>query len=126
MSNQIELSKIQKKLFTKHIAKIIEHDNIIELVFANPEANTYRINYVLHYNKIYISGDCGTAIFVLTEKADLQTIALTYYFDYFMDKLSCSSLRFADNIQDKFGVHLGFKYMLFGLQESYRQLKDKL
>lgn len=62
--------------------------DISVLDWQKPGTIIYRIRYVFDRNSIYITGDCGEAIFVLTESADLRKLC-KYDIQYFIGKLKC-------------------------------------
>mgnify|MGYP000947007397 CR=1 FL=1 len=62
-------------------------DNTVVLTFKKPNTNMYYVRYVLDKNVLFITGDIGDAVFCLTEKADLKTLATDYNNHYLFGKL---------------------------------------
>ena len=77
----------QYPYFENHKAKLEKGEKITILNWRNKNGGSfYYIRYVLDGNYLYITGDIGCAIFKFSEKADLETIAKYYDFDYFKSK----------------------------------------
>lgn len=105
-------------IFKNHKAKL-EKDNITTiLTWKEPDTIEGQINYVFFGYKLIITGDYGEAIFALTQKAELETIAKTYTFDYFLEKWSCSSRKYTSAKDSVFFLYLE------GLKMAYNQLKN--
>jgi hypothetical protein len=75
--------------FKNHTAKIQVLNDDITVIDWNKGTFEFSMRIVLDRNKIYISGDLGEVVYILTEKATIESLA-NYYFDYFTEKLSCS------------------------------------
>lgn len=82
-------SMIRDDWFKDHIASYEKlNDSVSILNWQRPGTSFYKIRYVLDNNRIYISGDCGEAVYVLTEKASLDRL-YQYDITYFTGKLAC-------------------------------------
>ncbi len=83
--------------FANHKAEIKEHDGITVLNWRNQNGSSdYYVHYVFDGKFLYISGDLGSAVVHLTEKATLK--ALSRYInmvDYFVEKIKCSTNKYA-------------------------------
>lgn len=68
-------------------------DDVAALDFRNKDGSiAYYIRYVFDGYNLYISGDLGTAVITLTEKATLSALANYINMpDYFTEKIRCSS-----------------------------------
>lgn len=83
--------------FVNHKASKTEYkqesgDGVITVInLRRPDSSRYAIRYILAGNSVYISGDCGTAVFQLTEKAELTELA-KYNLSYFASKLVTSDM----------------------------------
>lgn len=85
MDIKVEESVIRNDWFKNHKAEYLEDENFKVLIWKEPGSSFYYIRYVFDGCKLYISGDCGEAIFCFTEKADLH-IQTEYNLDYFYKK----------------------------------------
>ncbi len=90
---QIEHAKIR---FSNHKAEIKEHGGVTVLNWRNQNGSSdYYVHYVFDGCFLYISGDLGSAVVHLTEKATLK--ALSRYLnmvDYFVEKIECSTNKY--------------------------------
>lgn len=85
------LDFIRNEWFKEHVAHLYELDNgITVLDWHKPGTCMYRMRYVFDRHYVYISGDVGEAVYRLTEKAELESLA-NYDTYYFTGKLVCSS-----------------------------------
>jgi hypothetical protein len=76
--------------FKGHVAKYdIVDDKISKLVWKNPKSSYYYIRYILDYNKLYVSGDCFSAIYEWGQQIGLQFLAACNL-DYFSSKCVAS------------------------------------
>lgn len=83
-----------KEKFKNHAASYVEYSsNLAVLDWRNKNGSSnYYIRYVFDGNNLYISGDVGTAVVRLTEKATLATLAgYLNRINYFSEKIECSS-----------------------------------
>ena len=91
-----EQLKTAKFHFANHKAEIREHDGITVLNWHNQNGSSeYYVHYVFDGKFLYISGDLGSAVVHLTEKATLK--ALSRYInmvDYFVEKIECSTNKY--------------------------------
>lgn len=84
-----------KEHFAHHKAIFQQFDGISTLDWRHESgASNYYVRYVFDENKgyLYISGDLGSAVVRLTERATFQ--ALSHYInsvDYFTEKIQCST-----------------------------------
>lgn len=90
---QIEHAKLH---FSNHKAEIKEHGGITVLNWRNRNGSSdCYVHYVFDGCFLYISGDLGSAVVHLTEKATLK--ALSRYInmvDYFVEKIECSTNKY--------------------------------
>jgi hypothetical protein len=80
--NDIE-KELREEWFKDHKAKLEKlSDDISILTWKAPGTNSYYVRYVFDYNKVYITGDLGDAIFKIYDKVDLEKAASfdNYYF----------------------------------------------
>jgi hypothetical protein len=78
---------IKKHWFPEHKATLTQYGDLQVLQWAKPGTNTYMCRYVFDGNKMYISGDIGTAVFWLTWKADIHSFD-DIHVGYFEEKLT--------------------------------------
>lgn len=94
MLNRIEKQVLSaREHFAHHRAVFCQFDGISTLDWQHEGGTSnYYVRYVFDENRcnLYISGDLGSAIFCLTEKALLPELA-RYSVDYFLKKLECST-----------------------------------
>ena len=89
---QVDYAKI---MFSHHKAVFRQLDGISTLDWRNENGSSeYYVRYVFDEERccLYLSGDLGSAVVRLTERATLQT--LSHYInsvDYFMEKIRCST-----------------------------------
>jgi hypothetical protein len=62
-------------------------DNVFTL--KKPGTNHARMDFILNDNFLIVTGDYGCAVFWLTEKASIPSLA-NYNLGYLMSKLQCS------------------------------------
>lgn len=79
---------IRDDWFKEHEATYekLSNDTVV-LTFKKPNTNMYYVRYILDKNALFITGDIGDAVFCLTEKADLKTLATDYNNHYLFSKL---------------------------------------
>lgn len=86
-----KVKEIKEGWFDKHIATIQKLDDDTTVIhWGRPNGGCYWIRYILSGGFISVMGDCGEAIYQLTEKADLEKIARGYDLSYMTRKLACS------------------------------------
>lgn len=79
---------IKSEWFKDHIATYEElSKNTSVLSFNKQGTNAYAVRYIFDRNYLIITGDIGDAIFCLTEKAKLKSIADEYSISYLFGKL---------------------------------------
>jgi hypothetical protein len=81
---------IRERWFPEHKATLTHHGDLQVLQWAKPGTSVYSCRYVFDGNKMYISGDIGTAVFWLTWKADVHSFN-DIHIDYFEEKLDAYS-----------------------------------
>lgn len=86
---------------------VLETPEISKYSLANPNGSWYkRMEFVMTGPYLIVTGDYGSAVFQLTEKASLQSIATSYDIHYLMGELSCAqrpeSLWSADKFNKEF------------------------
>jgi hypothetical protein len=69
--NKIE-KMIKEDWFKDHKAKLEHHGDLTVLVWRNPKSSFYYTRYVFDFNKIYITGDIGDAIFQIYDEVNLK------------------------------------------------------
>lgn len=92
--------EIRKQWFGTHVATLTTHGDVKVLEWAELGTNVYSCRYVFDGNKMYISGDIGSAVFLLTWKASVHSFndVGIYYFD---EKLAAYSGERRDFNNDK-------------------------
>lgn len=78
--------QIRKEWFKDHVATLTGKKGLQVLHWAKPGTFMYATKYVLSENNVFVSGDTGEAVYVLTEQATLESIK-TYDLSYFTGKL---------------------------------------
>lgn len=106
--------QIREEWFPSHRATLTQHGDLQVLMWKQEGTNTYMCRYVFDGNKMYISGDIGTAVFWLTWKADIHSFN-DIHVGYFEEKLDAFS-----------GDRRNFnsKKAVKGLRDWVRNLKD--
>lgn len=94
-----EREHIRNDWFKDHVATVAEHEGVTILDWKKPGTNMYAVKYVMVGNKLFISGDIGSAVYDLTWNATPESFD-TVNLSYFTGKLSCSS-RERWNFDDK-------------------------
>lgn len=62
--------------------------SITVLDWSRPGSNMYAVRYVFSGSTLFVTGDLGSAVFKLTERASLSSLA-HYNMSYFHEKLAC-------------------------------------
>lgn len=75
-----------EKIFDNHIATIKKCGDITKVIWSKVDSIYFSIKYVFDGNNVYVTGDIGEAIFVLTWNADIDSFADTNL-SYFHGKL---------------------------------------
>jgi hypothetical protein len=82
--NREDIEKeLREEWFKNHKAKLEKmSDDVSILTWRESGTSSYYVRYVFDYNKIYITGDLGDAIFKIYDKVDLEKAASIdiYYF----------------------------------------------
>jgi hypothetical protein len=83
-----------KRWFSDHVATLTKLGDIEILDWRKPDTYIFGVRYVFDGCHMYVSGDCGEAVFWFSERAYPQRIA-TYSLDYFDEKMRafCNSER---------------------------------
>lgn len=63
---ELESQKICDEIFKNHVATLTKMDGIQILSFAEPGTKYFSTEFIFKDNKIFVSGDFGTAVFVTT------------------------------------------------------------
>lgn len=80
-----------EKAFANHIPSYHTCADIAVLDWYNKDGSTfYAVRYVFDGENLYISGDLGSAVLTLTEKATIDSIA-KYQVNYFVNQIVCST-----------------------------------
>lgn len=83
-----KMKEIEVEWFPEHVASFEQlSESTAVLSFRKPGTNVYAVGYVLDRNYLIITGDIGEAIFCLTEKAKLKSLAEEYSTSYLFGKL---------------------------------------
>ena len=82
---------IRKEWFANHKATVITTGDTTTIQWAQPSTSMYSVTYILHENKIFITGDIGDAVFRLTWQAGIHTFNDLSSHEYFLSKLTASS-----------------------------------
>lgn len=91
MSLKDIVKEIKEEWFEDHIAKVQKLDEDTTVIhWGKPNGGCYWIRYVLSGGFICVMGDCGEAIYQLTEKACIEKIAQGYDLSYMTRKIACS------------------------------------
>lgn len=104
MNDEKRMEEIRADWFLKHKAtyeKLSEDTSV--LTWKKEGTSVYYVRYIFDRNRLFITGDIGDAVFVLTEKADFKTIATDYSSHYLFGKLR------ADNEAYDFNSELAIK-----------------
>lgn len=81
----------ERKEFMNHIAKYQDCGKVKILDWQNKNGSSnYAVRYVMADDVLYISGDLGSAVVQLKEKATLANTT-RYRIDYFMKRIECST-----------------------------------
>jgi len=60
--------------------------------WKRPNTGVYSVHAVFDRNRVYITGDLGSAVVELTEKATLETLSEYYQIpEYFVEKIQCAT-----------------------------------
>lgn len=87
--NKEDLEKeLREEWFKDHKAKLEKlSDDVSIMTWKAPGTCSYYVRYVFDYNKIYITGDLGDAIFKIYDKVNLEKAA-SFDIYYFHKKLT--------------------------------------
>lgn len=86
-----------KIMFSHHKAVFRQFDGISTLDWRNENGSSnYYVRYVFDESRgcLYISGDLGSAVVQLTERATLKALS-DYEIGYFVEKIECSTDKYA-------------------------------
>jgi hypothetical protein len=88
MTDKERMEEIKSDWFSKHKATYQKlSDETSVLTWKEDGTSMYHVRYVFDRNRLFITGDIGDAVFVLTEKANFKTIASEYSMHYLFGKL---------------------------------------
>lgn len=84
---------IRNRWFCNHQATMHDYtsakgDKISVIDWRKPGTGVYSVRYLLDRNYLHVTGDCGDALYQLTEEATLERLA-HYDMDYLFGKLRC-------------------------------------
>ena len=80
--------ELREKWFKNHKASLEKlSEDVSILRWREPGTSAYSVRYIFDYNKIYITGDLGDAIFKIYDKVDLEKVA-SFDIYYFHKKLT--------------------------------------
>lgn len=80
--------EIEAEWFPEHVASFEQlSESTAVLSFRKPGTSVYAVRYILDRNYLIITGDIGEAVFCLTEKAKLKSLAEEYSMSYLFGKL---------------------------------------
>ena len=84
-----------KKSFENFEPHIIKNNDTVQIIeWSNKNGSfEYRIRFVFDINTghMFVSGDLGSAVFCFTEKAQFEKISRYSDFNYFREKMQCST-----------------------------------
>ncbi|CAI3547982.1 hypothetical protein [Clostridium neonatale] len=80
--------ELREKWFKNHKASLEKlSEDVSILRWREPGTSAYSVRYIFDYNKIYVTGDLGDAIFKIYDKVDLEKVA-SFDIYYFHKKLT--------------------------------------
>lgn len=89
--NTQERIKEAEKAFANHTANYSKSGKVAVLDWKNKNGSSnYGVRYVMLDNVLYISGDLGSAVVQLKERATMPNIS-RYHLDYFVKRIECST-----------------------------------
>lgn len=89
--NTQERIKEAEKAFENHVPTLSTYGKAVVLDWKNINGSyDYAVRYVMLDDVLYISGDLGSAVVQLKEKATLKNIS-SYHLDYFVKRIECST-----------------------------------
>jgi hypothetical protein len=106
--------EIKDHWFKDHKATLVKQEDLTILDWSKPDTCIYGIRYVFDGCKVYITGDLGEAIFVLTWKATLKSFE-DIGLGYFTEKMRA----FSDERRE-----FNSTYAVLRLREWLKQMKD--
>jgi hypothetical protein len=84
-----------KKKFENFEPHVIESNDTVQIIeWSNKNGSfEYRIRFIFDINtgNMFVSGDLGSAVFQFTEKARLEEISRYSDFNYFQEKMQCTT-----------------------------------
>jgi hypothetical protein len=101
MTDEERMNEIRNDWFKNHKATYEKlSDDTSVLTWKKDGTLMYYVRYIFDRNRLFITGDIGDAVFVLTERADMKTIATEYHNHYLFGKLRADNEAY-DFDQDK-------------------------
>lgn len=92
MNDEERMKEIRDDWFSDHKATYEKlNDDISVLTWKKQGTSMYYVRYIFDRNRLFVTGDIGDAVFVLTEKADLKTMATEYSNHYLFGKLRANN-----------------------------------
>lgn len=83
-----KMKEIETEWFPNHVASFEQlSDSTAVLSFTKSGTSVYAVRYILDRNYLIITGDIGEAVFCLTEKAKLKSLAEEYSISYLFGKI---------------------------------------
>lgn len=119
MTDEERMSEIRNDWFKDHKATYQKlNENTSVLTWKKNGTNMYYVRYIFDNSRLFITGDISDAIFCLTEKADLKTIATEYNNHYLFSKLR------ADREAHDFNSNKAVDTFKHNFSEDYLSIED--
>lgn len=126
-------TEIREEWFKDHKAEYEKIGDIAILRWGMPGSNIYRVRYVFDYNKIYITGDIGDAIFKIYDEITLEKaceLDIHYFHKKLItigeDKWSFNSELAIKYLDEKIEEITQDKYEYLGLDEDGAGVRESL
>jgi hypothetical protein len=81
---------IRSRWFPNHVASLSLAGNIQELFWRNPDSGTYHVQYFLHQNVLFVTGDIGEAVYKWSSPIPEFRWIANCDLDYFAGKCTAS------------------------------------
>lgn len=117
--NTQERIKEAEKAFANHTANYSKSGKVAVLDWKNKNGSSnYGVRYVMLDNVLYISGDLGSAVVQLKERATMPNIS-RYHLDYFVKRIECSTALYDFDLDDAEKEMRDYIYEMFEDAEYY-------
>jgi len=120
-----KMREIETEWFPEHVS-----DSTAVLNFRKPGTSVYAVRYILDRNYLIITGDIGEAVFCLTEKAKLKSLAEEYSIPYLFGKLRADRDAYDFNsekaIQKLESIFKDYEFDTNEEVEEFKELKEEL